>query len=174
LGTGIVHLGFTRPCRVALLWLAAVAGAGVAQGRAFAGPAEGFVAVAAVGGATRVEGDWDSAFGGEVAVGSLAAGARPALAGWAVSAGAVGFAERTGARLWGELNVASRWPGGWMVGLGAGPAVDLDQEREARAGGQATLWAWLAVIPYVRVGALEHEGEFVELGVRLPFPTVRW
>ena len=174
---GIVHLAFTLVCGAALLSAPAAAGA-----EDLAGPREPlpdrFVGVAAVASAARVEGAWDSAFGAELGVGRLddAGGADEVrrLPLWAVSAGVLGFGERSGGRAWAEVTVGTRWPFGIPIGLGVGPAVELDDLRQPRWGGQATLFAMAGVIPYVRLGVLQEGGTFVDAGIRIAFPVVRW
>jgi hypothetical protein len=160
---GIVHLAFTMVWSAALLSRAGTAGAD---------EPDRFIAVAAVGGAVRVEGEWDGAYGGELGVGQLRDA--PLLSAWAASFGAVGFTARSGGRLWSELTLGTRWPTGYLVGLGAGPAVELDQIRKPRYGGQLTVWVFAGVVPYARVGALDPGGVFFDLGLRIAFPAVRW
>jgi hypothetical protein len=160
---GIVHLAFTLLSVAALLF---------PSERAAAGEPDHFVAVAAIGSAVRVEGVWDDAWGGEVGVGEMRD--RSVLSAWAASVGLVGFTARSGGRLWGELTVGTRWPTGYLVGIGVGPAVELDRVRPPRWGGQATVWLFAGVVPYARVGALEPGGVFVDVGLRIAFPAVRW
>lgn len=94
--------------------------------------------------------------------------------GWAVSAGAVAFATRTGGRAWAEVAVARRLIGEVLMGVGVGPAIELDRQRKPRLGGEATVWAFTGVIPYVRIGTVEREGAFAEAGVRIALPAARW
>lgn len=160
---GIVHLVFTLLSALPLL----------SPSESLAsGEPDHFVAVAAIGSAVRVEGVWDDAWGGELGVGQLRD--RSVLSAWAASVGLVGFTARSGGRLWGELTVGTRWPTGYLVGIGAGPAVELDRVRTPRWGGQATVWVFAGVVPYARVGALEPGGVFVDVGLRIAFPAVRW
>lgn len=160
---GIVHLGFTLLSVAALLSRSKPAAAE---------EPDHFVAVAAIGSAVRAEGVWDGAWGGEVGVGAMRDG--PVLSAWAASVGLVGFTARSGGRLWGEVTVGTRWPTGYLVGIGAGPAVELDRIRRPRWGGQATVWVFAGVVPYARVGALDPGGVFVDVGLRIAFPAVRW
>lgn len=160
---GIVHLVFTLLSAAALL---------SPSEKAEAGEPDHFVAVAAIGSAVRVEGVWDDAWGGELGIGQMRDG--PVLSAWAASVGMVGFTARSGGRLWSELTVGTRWPTGYLVGLGAGPAVELDRIRQPRWGGQATIWVFAGVVPYARVGALEPGGVFVDIGLRIAFPAIRW
>jgi hypothetical protein len=131
-----------------------------------------FAGVAAVGSAVRLEGAWDRAFGAEVGIGRL--GEERGLSMWALSGGVLGFSRRSGGRAWTEGMIGTRWPAGIPLGLGAGPAVELDDLRRPRWGGQVTLWALAGVMPYLRLGAVQQGGAFVDLGVRIAFPVVRW
>jgi hypothetical protein len=160
---GIVHLAFT------LLWCAALLCFPRSAG---ADEPDHFLALAAIGSAVRVEGAWDGAWGGEVGFGQMRDA--PVLSAWAASVGLVGFTARSGGRLWSELTVGTRWPTGTLVGIGAGPAVELDRIRTPRWGGQVTVWAFAGVVPYARVGALDPGGVFVDVGLRIAFPAVRW
>ena len=110
---GIVHLAFT------LVWSTALLSR---SGTAVADEPDHFIAVAAVGSAVRIEGEWDGAYGGELGVGQMR-GDSPLLSAWAASFGALGFTARSGGRLWSELTLGTRWPTGTLVGLGAGPAI---------------------------------------------------
>lgn len=160
---GIVHLAFTLLSAAALL---------CGPRPAAADSPDRFVAVAAIGSAVRVEGVWDDAWGGELGVGQMRGG--EGLAAWAASVGLVGFTARSGGRLWGELSAGTRWPTGYLVGIGAGPAVELDRVRTPRVGGQLTVWVFAGVVPYVRLGVLNPGGAYVDLGLRIAFPAVRW
>jgi len=131
-----------------------------------------FLAVTILGSAVRVDGDWDSGFGGEIALGSLTE--RHALAAWAASVDFVAYSERSGGRAALELAAGTRWPAGLLVGVAAGPVVEVDDVRRPRAGGQASIWLFAGVVPYARVGAVEKGGAFVDLGLRIPLPVWRW
>lgn len=161
--TGIVHLSFTSLCVAALLWQPRGAAAEPAdRGHPW------FVALAAVGSAVRVEEAWDTGFGGEVGVGRSTDGLVVA------SLGGIAYSEEERGRVWGELSLGTRWPTGWLVGVGGGPVVELDQIRAPRLGGQATVWVLAGVVPYVRVGGVEEGGMFADVGVRIAFPAISW
>lgn len=161
--TGIVHLGFTSLCVAALLCWPRAAAAETPD------RAPWFVALAAVGSAVRVEEAWDTGFGGEVGVGRSG---EVGLA--AASVGGIAYSEEERGRVWGELSLGTRWPTGWLVGVGGGPVVELDQIRAPRLGGQATVWVLAGVVPYVRVGGVEEGGLFADVGVRIAFPAISW
>lgn len=131
-----------------------------------------FVAVDLIGSAVRAEGAWDSAFGGELAVGAMCD--ECPLAAWAAGFGLLAFAERSGGRVFAEAAVGTRWPAGLLVGVSAGPVLELDEVRLPRIGGQASIWLFAGVVPYVRAGALAEGGTFVDFGLRIPLPAGRW
>jgi hypothetical protein len=164
--------GFTLLGALTLLWVTGGARQAGAEPVAGAPQSLRVVAVAPVGSAIHRERSWDGGFGGEIVAGSLADGR--ALAGWGAAAGGVVFAEAGGGRIWLELAAATRWPLGFLVGLAAGPTVALDELRHPRVGAQATAWVYAGVSPYVRVGSVADSGAFVELGVRVPLPVLRW
>jgi hypothetical protein len=131
-----------------------------------------FIALTVLGSAVRAEGEWDSGFGGEVAVGALRAGA--ALSAWAAAIDFVAYSERSGGRVTLEGALGTRWPTGVLVGLAGGPMIELDDLRRPRAGGQLSVWLFAGVVPYVRAGTVENSGFFVDLGLRIPLPVLRW
>jgi hypothetical protein len=131
-----------------------------------------FVALDLVGSAVRAEGAWDSAFGAELAVGRLCDDC--SLAAWAASIGAVAFAGGSRGRLFVEAAAGTRWPAGFLVGASFGPVVELDEIRRPRWGGQASIWLFAGLVPYVRAGAVEDGGTFVDVGLRIPLPAGRW
>jgi hypothetical protein len=131
-----------------------------------------FVALTVLGSAVRIERNWDSGFGGELLVGGLTDGR--ALAAWVVGFDLVAYSERSGGRASLEGAVGTRWPAGLLVGLAGGPVAELDDFRRPRLGGQISLWAFAAVVPFVRVGAVEKSGAFVDVGLRIPLPVWRW
>lgn len=131
-----------------------------------------FVALTILGSAVRMGGDWDSGFGGELAIGSIVE--RGALAAWAAAVDVLAYSERSGGRAGLEGAVGTRWPTGLLVGLAGGPVVELDDVRKPRLGVQASIWVFAGVIPYVRAGSVEKTGVFVDIGLRIPLPVWRW
>jgi hypothetical protein len=125
--------------------------------------------VTILGSAVRVEGDWDSGFGGELAIGSLAENSA-----WAATADFIAYSDRIGGRAALEAAAGTRWPGGLLIGLAGGPVVEVDDHRRPRLGGQASVWLFAGVVPYARVGAVDKGGVFVDLGLRIPLPVWRW
>lgn len=164
---------FTLLSGITLLWV--LAGTRTAAAEPAPAPANRtvlVVAMAPVGSAVHREASWDGGFGGELMAGGMRGSGH--LAAWGAAAGGIVFAERGGGRVWLEAAAATRWPSGVLVGVAAGPTVALDELRHPRVGGQVTVWVHAGVAPYARAGQVEASGRFVELGVRVPLPVIRW
>jgi hypothetical protein len=125
-----------------------------------------------VGGATRIGGGWYSAFGLEASVVRLTEGQLPALIGAAF--GGVSYAGREGGRYWLEGEAAIRDPLPVAVGLGIGPCAEIGRSIPTRLGVQGTLWFFAGVVPYVRAGTIAETGGFVEVGIMIKVPAVRF
>lgn len=123
------------------------------------------------GGAVHVDGAWDSAWGGGVQV--LRIRERAALGVAGVWLGGVHYATRDGGRIWLEGVAGTRRLGGRMIGVAAGPALELGAARHPRVGGAVTAWWFAGITPYARAGALSQTGGFVELGVAISLPAWR-
>jgi hypothetical protein len=128
--------------------------------------------VGPVASAVHIEGEWTPATGAEISVVNVQEECRPAAFGFAF--GGVSYTDRDGGRLWFEVEAAIKRPLPFAVGLGLGMAAEVDPVRNARLGAQATLWVFAGVIPYLRAGRLELEGDFVEAGVMLKIPALRY
>jgi len=123
------------------------------------------------GGATRVDGAWDSAWGGGVQVVRVRERARLGLIGaWL---GGARYASRDGGRVWLEGLAGTRRVIGQMVGVGLGPTLELGDLHHPRAGLSASIWWFAGVVPYARAGVLDASGPFAEIGVSLSLPAVR-
>jgi hypothetical protein len=155
--------------------LAVLAGAGPAAADGVAPPRQAgtldgtYVAVGPVGAAVRIAGGWDAAFGGELSLARVQE--RRPLAGFGLTLGAATYTERSGGRLWADLQAATRWLGP-AVGAGLGPVLEIDDLRPPRWGAQVSLWVYVGVIPYLRLGHLETTGTFLEVGLRVPLPAL--
>jgi len=125
-----------------------------------------------VGAATHVEGEWDSAWGGTVA--AIRIRERAPLGAIGAWLGGAHYALRDGGRVWLDGVVGTRRLGGRMLGAGAGPVVELGDLRHPRVGAQASIWCFAGVVPYARLGVLEATGSFVEVGISLSVPAVRF
>ncbi len=125
-----------------------------------------------IGALARIEGSWDGLFGGEIVFADI--NERRLVSALAVAAGAVQFTERGGGRLWLDVMAGVKTPLGGVIGLAVGPVVELDDVRIPRWGGQATLWLYAGVVPFVRVGRVKTSGIFVDIGLKIVLPTYRW
>ena len=123
------------------------------------------------GNAMHLESEWDSLFGLEV--GLYRVREHQNLSAIGLVAGGGWYSARTGGRAWLQLEAATNKLGP-AVGLGAGPTVELDEIEPPRVGAQAAIWLYAGVIPFVRAGAVQETGAFVEVGIRIPLPTLRW
>lgn len=123
------------------------------------------------GSANYQEARWDSAWGGGAALLRVReARAVGVLGGWI---GGLHYAGEDGGRVWADLVVGTRL-GGRMLGLAAGPAVELGSDHHPRLGASVAAWAFAGLTPMVRVGFLDEAGAFVELGAHLTLPALRW
>jgi hypothetical protein len=120
----------------------------------------------------HVEGDWDGAFGGEVSLWRVRE--QSLLSALGGGFGGHKFSERDGGRLWGEISTAHRFRWGLALGLAAGTTAEVHQVTPPRWGGYGSIWAFAGVMPYLRVGAVQSAGTFVDLGVKIPLPALRW
>jgi hypothetical protein len=137
-------------------------------------PAEGtldgtYLAVGPAGAAIYLDGGWDAVFGGELSLARVQE--RRPLAGYGLTLGAAAYTERSGGRLWADLQAGTRWLGP-TLGVGAGPVVEIDDLRPPRWGVQGSVWLYAGAIPYLRAGHLERTGTFIEFGLRIPLPAL--
>lgn len=131
-----------------------------------------YLALGPVGALVHVEDDWDGAFGGEISLWRVRERAVVSAVGAAL--GGHKFSERDGGQVWAELLAAHRTVWGLAIGLGAGGTVALDEFRSPRWGAHGELWVFAGVIPYVRIGSVEASGAFLDFGVKIALPAVRW
>jgi hypothetical protein len=116
--------------------------------------------------------DWYSGYGLELSVVRVREEAFPVALG--LAGGGISYAGRAGGRLWLEAETAIEKPLPFSLGLGVGAAAEVDPVRPPRLGVEATLFAYLGIVPYVRVGAVEDTGKFIELGVMIKIPAHRF
>lgn len=131
-----------------------------------------YVAIGPLGSAVHVEGAWSGGFGGELTFARV--NERRRLLGLGLSLGALQYTERSGGRIWADLFASTRTVFGVATGVSLGAVVEVDQVRPGRWGGQATLWVYSGVIPYLRVGSVQRGGAFVDVGLKIPLPALRW
>jgi hypothetical protein len=124
------------------------------------------------GGAAWIDARWYSTFGAAATV--VRVRERAWLGALGVSVGAARWTERDGGRVWMDGLVGSRRVGGIMVGATVGPMLELGDLRHPKIGGSGSIWMFAGVVPYVRLGVVNAAGEFLEAGVQLSLPALRW
>ena len=112
------------------------------------------------------------AFGGEISLWRVRERDLVSAVGGAV--GGHKFSERDGGQVWAELLAAHRTVWGLALGLGAGGTIALHEFRSPRWGAHGEVWLFAGVMPYVRIGSVEASGAFVDLGVKIALPALRW
>ncbi len=122
------------------------------------------------GAASHIDETWDSTFGAHAAV--LRIREREALGTIGVAAGATLWTERAGGRLWLDLVVGTRLAGK-MVGVTAGPIVELADLAHPRVGGSVGVWGFFGITPFARVGVVHELGAFAEIGIHIALPVLR-
>jgi hypothetical protein len=122
-----------------------------------------------VGAASQVDGQWDSTIGGDMSVVYVREEAPVGAIGG--SFGASRWTKRGGGRLWLDAVVGTNT--GRMVGVSAGPILELSELAHPRLGASVGVWAFVGVTPFVRVGAVRELGSFVEVGLHIALPAVR-
>lgn len=127
-----------------------------------------------LGGAVQIEGAWDGAFGAQGAW--LRVRERRPVSAAGVVVGGARYSRRDGGRVWveGVLGTRSLLPFHRLAGVSAGPVVELLDTEHARLGVGGTVWLFSGIVPYVRAGWLDEAGAFVEAGIAVELPVVRW
>jgi hypothetical protein len=121
------------------------------------------------GAASRIDAEWDSTIGASLTVIRIREGAGLGVIGGTI--GASRWTVRDGGRVWIDAIAGTRL--GKMVGISAGPLLELAELSHARLGGSVGVWGFLGVTPFVRAGAVTELGGFVELGVHVTLPVTR-
>lgn len=130
-----------------------------------------YLALGPVGSAILNEGSWGGGFGGEILL--VRVTEQEPVAGLGIAVGGLRFSERKAGHLWGDLIIATNRPFDVAIGVSAGPTIEVDEVVPPRFGAHATVFVFAGVVPYVRVGAVEKSGGFVEIGVKLALPALR-
>ena len=121
------------------------------------------------GAASRIDAEWDSTIGADATV--IRIRERETLGAIGVTLGASRWTVRDGGRIWLDGLAGTRlWR---MVGVSAGPIVELAELAHPRFGGSVGVWAFFGVAPYVRTGMVSDLGGFVEVGVHIALPVLR-
>ena len=128
-----------------------------------------YVWIGPAGAASRVEARWDSTIGADLALVRVRERDRLGLLG--LSLGASRWTERGGGRVWLDGLVGTRL--GRMIGVSAGPILELSELAHPRIGASVGMWAFVGVTPFVRLGAVHELGGFAEVGIHIALPVVR-
>ncbi|MCW5801947.1 MAG: hypothetical protein KIT31_06125 [Deltaproteobacteria bacterium] len=121
------------------------------------------------GAASWVDDRWDSTWGIDASLVRIREQARLAAAG--ASLGASLWTARGGGRVWLDA-IAGTYVGGRMIGVSAGPILELAELAHPRLGGSVGVWTFLGVTPYARVGAVDRLGMFGEVGLHVALPVL--
>jgi hypothetical protein len=121
------------------------------------------------GAASHVDGEWDSTIGADLTI--IRVRERDLLGVVGGSIGASRWTVRGGGRIWLDALAGTRLVR--MVGVSAGPLLELSEVSHPRAGASIGLWAFVGVTPFVRAGMVSELGGFVELGVHIALPVIR-
>jgi hypothetical protein len=121
------------------------------------------------GAASRIGAEWDSTVGGDLSV--IRVREHEPVGAIGASFGAQRWTVRGGGRLWLDGVIGTNL--GRMIGLSAGPILELNELAHPRFGGSVGAWGFVGVAPYVRVGAVQDLGGFVELGLHIALPVLR-
>ena len=122
------------------------------------------------GAGSHVDGEWDSTFGADAAV--MRIRERDTLGAVGASVGASKWTVRDGGRIWLEALVGTRVLGR-MVGVSAGPLMELSDLAHPNVGAAVGVWAFLGITPFARVGTVRDLGVFGEVGVHIALPVLR-
>jgi hypothetical protein len=122
------------------------------------------------GAASYVASQWDTTFGADLSL--LRVREHAGVGAIGASLGAARWTERGGGRIWLD-GVLGTELGGHMVGVSAGPILELSDLAHPRGGGSVGIWGFVGVTPYARIGEVDGLGTFVELGVHIALPVFR-
>jgi hypothetical protein len=139
-----------------------------------------YLMIGVEGGPIRIESDWDSSVGGHL--GLMSFGESRALSLVGLDLGIAQYGERPGGRIWLAPTVATNRLG-VLIGATAGIAAEWEpfaRERgmsslpTPRLGASGSVWVFAGVVPYVGVGTFAQSGSFIEIGLRLALPAIRF
>lgn len=114
--------------------------------------------------------DWDSTFGGDLAMVWIRE--RNRLAAIGLDLGGSLWTARGGGRVWSDVIVGTML-GERMYGVSFGPIVELHELQHPRFGASIGVWAFFGVTPFARVGVVDELGAFVDIGVHIALPVFR-
>lgn len=131
-----------------------------------------YLVLAPLGGAVHLGGGWDAGFGAALSLVRVREDRGLALVGTEV--GGLRLASSEHGLVWADLSAGSHTLGGLLMGLGAGVHAELSPVFSMRWGGHATIWAFLGITPYGRIGVVQRGGTYVEFGIQVPLPAFRF
>lgn len=121
---------------------------------------------------------YDGSFGGEISL--VRVRERAIVRATGLNIGAVRYAQvgarglgRGYGRMWADLEGAVGRPRGLVAGLALGITAEVDPIEEPRWGAQATIWTFVGVIPFVRVGSVQKNGTYIDFGIKVALPVLR-
>ena len=123
-----------------------------------------------IGAASRIDGQWDTTFGGDATV--IRIREHDVLGAIGGTFGASRYTVRDGGQIWLDGLLGTE-VGGHMLGLSFGPILEIAQLAHPEVGGSIGVWGFVGVAPYVRVGVVETLGAFAEFGVHIALPVIR-
>lgn len=138
-----------------------------------------YLMIGVEGGPIRIDSMWDSSVGGHLGLVSYTERRRIRLVG--LELGMTQYGERSGGRAW--IAPAIGVSLGALVGISGGLAAEWEPlAREdgrstlptPRLGAMATAWVFAGVVPYVGVGRFAQTGSYLEIGLRLSLPAIRF
>jgi hypothetical protein len=127
------------------------------------------------GGAAWIDDEWYSTFGGAATVVRVREASWLGAAG--ISVGAARWTERDGGRVWVDGLVGTRRLVPWtrtMIGASLGPMLELGDLHHPKIGASGSIWVFAGVVPYLRLGVVDAAGGFLEAGIQVSLPAVRW
>ena len=124
------------------------------------------------GGAGYLDSKWDSLIGADATV--MRVQEHEPLGAIGGTIGASRWTARGGGRAWLEAVAGTRLLDRTMVGASLGSVVEMSDTTHPRFGASVGVWAFFGVTPYVRVGVVDTDGAFVEVGLHIALPVYRW
>jgi hypothetical protein len=122
------------------------------------------------GAANWIDSQWDSTFGVDASL--VRVREHESMAAIGGSLGAAKWTSRGGGRVWAEALLGTSLAG-HVVGLSAGPLLELSDFEHPHIGGSVGIWGFIGVTPYARVGRVDSLGNFAEIGVHIALPAFR-
>jgi len=130
-----------------------------------------YLFVGPTGGTIHAGGEWDSSIGGHLSIATYSEHRALTLA--AIDLGLTQVGREAGGRAWITPSVGSRVAGSLVV-FSAGLSAQWDPVEPPKLGPVATIGWFVGVLPTLSVGRHQRSGTFVEVGLRLTLPALRF